>query len=321
MTFLQVMRELDLAAIQRQFAAPIRVLVTGPDPGLNRQLAETLFGSDGPRSWSVALASLDESEASPPGEQPNLVLLAVPGPSDALPAVQRLRARARGVPAPVVAVVRGPAIRSDIAPLADPPPAYRLVASRDDNPAALARTVATAALDLAPDLALPLGRRVLSLRPTVAERLIREASRANGQFALVSSLPANLPFIGGLVGDMADMVVLTKNQALLVYKLAGLHGRDLEQRTALALEIAPVVGGAFFWRSLARALLGLLPGVVGGLPKAVVAYAGTYAVGQIARSYYATGHPPSPELIARFQADGARLASGTLARLRDRFRV
>ena len=48
---------------------------------------------------------------------------------------------------------------------------------------------------------------------------------------------------GGLVGDFADIIVLTKNQAVLVFKLAGLYGRNLHDYRALALEIAPVIGG------------------------------------------------------------------------------
>lgn len=313
LTFLQVMRELDLREIQRRLAAPIRILVTGPDQAAARRLAEALFGNDGLASWSVAVTSLDAAATGPADDQPDLVLLAVSRPDEALEAVRRLRARVREPAVPIVAVGSRPA-----GPGADAPPDYRYVGASD--PGGLARAVAGAALDLVPDLALPLGRRVPGFRLAVSERLIRDASRANGQFALVSSLPANLPFVGGLVGDMADIIVLTKNQGLLVYKLAGLHGRDLEQRAALALEIAPVIGGAFFWRSVARSLLGLLPGVVGGLPKAAVAYAGTYVVGQMARYYYATGRRPSPELIARFQADGARLATGVLDRLRERLK-
>ena len=315
LSFVGIMRELDLGEIQRQLATSVRVLVTGTDPALAQQLAESVFGSGGMRSWSVALAGLDEA-ASGAEDQPDLVLLAVQRGEDPLTSVERARARARATPVPIVAVVLGPTADTVEQP-ADAPPRFELVAGSLDDPTGLARAVASAALDLVPDLALALGRRFPSLRPTVAERLIGETSRANGQFALVSSLPANLPLIGGFIGGAADMVVLTKNQGLLVYKLAGLHGRNLEDHVALAAEIAPVVGGAFFWRSVARTLIGLLPGIVGGLPKAAVAYAGTYAVGQMARYYYSTGRRPPPELIDRFQAEGARLAAEALKRLKE----
>jgi uncharacterized protein (DUF697 family) len=178
-----------------------------------------------------------------------------------------------------------------------------------------ARKTAAALLEAAPELTLALGARFPMIRVAAAERIIREGSVANAQFALLSSLPANIPLVGGFAGDIADMVLLTKNQGLLVYKLAGLYGRDLDKRVKLLGEIAPVVGGAFFWRSVARSLLGLVPGVVGGIPKAAVAYVGTYVVGQIARFYYATGDQPTPELVRRFQEEGARLARDVANRL------
>jgi uncharacterized protein (DUF697 family) len=154
------------------------------------------------------------------------------------------------------------------------------------------------------------------LREPVAEHLIRDTARVNAQFAAISSLPANLPLVGGLVGDVADVLVLTKNQVLLLFKLAGLYGRDLELGRRLLIEILPVVGGAFFWRTTARALVGLLPPLLGLLPKTVVAYTGTYVVGQIARYYYHHGHRPPPEIMRELRADGIRLAQATLARFK-----
>src|SRR5947209_16131746 len=161
---------------------------------------------------------------------------------------------------------------------------------------------------------LSAGRRHPLLREPVAEHLIRDTSRVNAQFAAISSLPANLPLVGGLVGDMADVLVLTKNQVLLLFKLAGLYGRDLSLGRQLIVEILPVVGTAFFWRSTARALVGLLPSLLGLLPKTLVAYSGTYVVGQMARYYYRYGDRPPPELVKELRAEGTRLARETLAR-------
>jgi uncharacterized protein (DUF697 family) len=163
---------------------------------------------------------------------------------------------------------------------------------------------------------LSVGRRHLLLREPVAEHLIRDTARVNAQFAAISSLPANLPLVGGLVGDVADVLVLTKNQVLLLFKLAGLYGRDLELGRKLLIEILPVVGGAFLWRTTARALVGLLPPILGLLPKTLVAYTGTYVVGQIARYYYHHGHRPPPEIMRELRADGVRLAQATLTRLK-----
>jgi hypothetical protein len=44
-------------------------------------------------------------------------------------------------------------------------------------------------------------------------------------------------------------------------------------------EIAAIVAGAFGWRALARELIGKIPLGGGLIPKAAVAFAGTYVVG------------------------------------------
>jgi uncharacterized protein (DUF697 family) len=110
------------------------------------------------------------------------------------------------------------------------------------------------------------------------------------------------------------MLVLTKNQVILLLKLAGLYGRDLALGRSLLLEITPVVGGAFLWRSTARALVGLLPTPVSLLPKTAVAYTGTFVVGEMARYYYQYGRKPSPELVRQMSAEGLRLARASLDR-------
>ncbi len=169
-----------------------------------------------------------------------------------------------------------------------------------------------------PEAMLSLGRRLPTLRDAVATHLIRDSSRVNAQFAAVSSIPASLPLVGGMVGDVADMVVLTKNQVILLFKLAGLYGRDLRLGQRLVLEILPVVGGAFFWRSTARALVGLLPTIVSVVPKAVIAYSGTFVVGEMARYYYREGQRPPPELVDDLRRQGLDLARRTLERVRGR---
>jgi uncharacterized protein (DUF697 family) len=168
----------------------------------------------------------------------------------------------------------------------------------------------------APEVMLAAGRRHPLLREPVAEHLIRDTSRVNAQFAAISSIPANVPLVGGLVGDMADILVLTKNQVLLLFKLAGLYGRDLALGRQLLVEIMPVVGSAFMWRSAARTLLGLVPGLLGMLPKTMVAYSGTYVVGQMARYYYRHGHKPPPELAHQLREESLRIARDALSRLR-----
>jgi len=59
-------------------------------------------------------------------------------------------------------------------------------------------------------------------------------------------------------------------------------------------EILGVLGGGFFFRQLARQIVGLIP--VAGIPaKTAIAYAGTYVIGEAVRRWAAGDVPMSPE--------------------------
>jgi uncharacterized protein (DUF697 family) len=174
-------------------------------------------------------------------------------------------------------------------------------------------------LKTVPQLRLALAHQFPTLRPAVAEDLIREASWVNAQFALISSLPALIPFLGFFVGALADILILTKNQVMLVFKLAAIYGRDIDDRMSVIKETMPVIGTAFIWRTAARMAVGLFPAPVAALPKAAVAYIGTYLVGQAARYYYEHGDHPPPEVLRTFQADARRLYHSVNDDLKRRF--
>jgi len=118
------------------------------------------------------------------------------------------------------------------------------------------------------------------------------------------------------VGELADVFVLTKNQVLLIFKLAGLYGRDVRLGRELILEVLPVVGGAFLWRTTARVLVGLVPPIIGIVPKTFIAYVGTYLVGELAHYYFRYGEKPPPEVVHELRAEGRRFAENMLTRLR-----
>jgi uncharacterized protein (DUF697 family) len=149
-------------------------------------------------------------------------------------------------------------------------------------------------LERRPDWLLALGRHLPGLRPLVGERIVQDFSRVNAQFALVSAVPQAVPIIAPLfpAAAGADMLVLTKTQVMMVIRLAAAYGRTPEPRARLR-ESGPVIGGAFGWRALARELVGLVPGGVGLVLKAMVAYAGTFATGRAAVYYYQYGRRPT----------------------------
>jgi uncharacterized protein (DUF697 family) len=169
-----------------------------------------------------------------------------------------------------------------------------------------------------PDLRLALARHVPAFRPAVVACLIGEASRDNAKIALVSALPGIVPFTAFLLPATAlgDMVLLTKNQVLLLLRIAAAYGKDMDLR-ARTRELLPVVGSAFGWRAAARELIGLVPGGIGLLVKGCIAYAGTYTVGKSAAVYYSTGHTLSPSRLRQLYNNAFRDA---VARVRPLLR-
>jgi len=303
--FWRITRELDMGGLRETFEHPVSVRVLGSDSRTAERVAR-LIDPD-PLAGELSAGLLSE----PGRERADLFVVAVGGPldQDARRTLSDLSVSEKPL---LLVQVEGAA-----GVLLLGVPEERIVTLDSTTPDDEAREKLFAALvRAAPEVALPLGRRHPLVREAVAEHLIRDTARVNAQFAALSSLPANIPLVGGLVGDMADMLVLTKNQVLLLFKLAGLYGRDLELGRELVTEVLPVVGGAFVWRTAARSLIGLLPPILGLLPKTVVAYAGTFVVGEMARYYYRHGRKPPPEFVRELRQEGTRLARETLARFR-----
>ena len=156
------------------------------------------------------------------------------------------------------------------------------------------------------ELHLAAARRLPGLRPAVARRLTAEVSLSNAAFALASGVPSLVPILGIPI-SAADTIVLTKNQALMVYRLALAYGAPPEFQRRM-MEITPVIGAAVVWRQVAGGLVGLVPGY-GILPKTAVAYAGTYITGRAAELWYETGLVSRADL-RRFRAEATARARG-----------
>ena len=145
-----------------------------------------------------------------------------------------------------------------------------------------------------PELALALARNFPTFRRRVAQHVIAETSTANAQFALLTGVTEAFPLTSWLlpVNSLSDIVVLTKNQMLMVLRLAAVYGLTTDYKSRLK-EVAPILGNAFGWRAIARELVGAVP-FVGFLVRAMIAYAGTATVGKAAQFYYETGETLSP---------------------------
>ena len=170
-----------------------------------------------------------------------------------------------------------------------------------------AERLAAAVLAALPaELHLSAARRLPGLRPTFARRLTGEVSLSNAAFTLASGVPSLVPILGIPI-SAADTVVLTKNQALMVYRLALAFGAPPEFQRRM-MEITPVIGAAVVWRQVAGGLVGLVPGY-GILPKTAVAYAGTYITGRAAELWYETGLVSKADL-RRFRGEATAKARG-----------
>jgi uncharacterized protein (DUF697 family) len=305
--FWRLTRELDVQGLRDSFERPVSVRVLGSDPEVARRVARLI--EPDPTAPEVSYDVLGASSSRAFADMHVVALSSEPLEPDA----RRMLSDLSVSEIPLVLVQSETA--AGMLVLGVPHDRVITLSQVEGDDEARERLF-KALVHAAPEVMLSAGRRHPLLREPVAEHLIRETARVNAQFAAVSSLPANIPLVGGLVGDMADMLVLTKNQVLLLFKLAGLYGRDLALGRHLLVEILPIVGGAFFWRSAARALVGLLPSLLGLLPKTLVAYSGTYVVGQMARYYYHYGDRPPPEMVRELRDDGVRIARETIGRLR-----
>jgi hypothetical protein len=111
-------------------------------------------------------------------------------------------------------------------------------------------------------------------------------------FALVTALPDVVPSLAELpwaVGEFAsDTAFLTMNQVRMAFLIAAASDRAVGYREQRG-QIAAIVGGAVGWRALARELAGKIPFGGGLIPKAAIAYAGTYTVGVGLERFYRLG--------------------------------
>ncbi len=161
----------------------------------------------------------------------------------------------------------------------------------------LENAFAGAVLDLLPDRALALGRYYPIFRRRVTHDLIGSTSMVNANYALTTGLAEAIPILD-IPFNVADIVILTKNQAIMVYKLGlvlGLSPRWQDHWAAFG----STLGTGFLWRSAARQLVGLIP-VWGIIPKVAVAYAGTYVLGEAIDQWYVTGRNVTPQMLNQY---------------------
>ena len=195
--------------------------------------------------------------------------------------------------------------------------AAKLVIGPVDDTLHLLSDFVPAVIDLLPDRQLSLARHFPLFRGPIVQKLINETCMSNAAYALSTGLAEVVPVLG-IPLNLADMIVLTKAQAFLVYRLGLALGFSTQWQDYIS-EFGSVIGGGFLWRQLARSLVGLIP-VWGIIPKVSVAYAGTYVVGHAVLRWYLTGRHVSRKQIRELYrlafAQGKTIARSLLDRTR-----
>lgn len=169
-----------------------------------------------------------------------------------------------------------------------------------------------------PGRELAAGRAYPGLRPAAGQKLILSTSRVNAGYAAGTGLAEMVPGLG-IPFAVADIIILTKNQVVMAYKLGILMGESGTLNDIIP-KVAGVVGAGFMWRQVARELVGFLP--LGVVLKTAVAYAGTYATGQAVYHYFVTGEKLHKQDLRRLfdsaMARGKEFAAHTAEQVKAR---
>ncbi|MCP4167022.1 MAG: zinc ribbon domain-containing protein [Chloroflexi bacterium] len=285
--------EVDTQAMRDQARASFRVAVLGHDPEALYWLADTLRTDPFSQTvlslpqtlWAYQLPADQEIIDSASGF--DLVLVVLP-PKDSddkaeVAVMQRITLANPQVPMIAVHLVEG--LDLYVAPMAEAN-RYASASAQVDMTAEdpFARDLAPRLLSLFPDRHVALAHHLPGLRPAVVMRLIKETSVANAGYSASTGVAELVPVLF-LPLNVADLIILSKNQALMSYKLALCLGQDIALQE-MAVELAGVLGSGFIWRELARSLVGWVPGW-GIVPKVAIAYAGTYVIGEAVFYWYA----------------------------------
>jgi uncharacterized protein (DUF697 family) len=152
-----------------------------------------------------------------------------------------------------------------------------------------------------PDRRVSLARQFPPLRACAFTTLIDETARANAGYSFSTGLAEAVPVLG-IPLTIGDILVLTKNQLVMSYRIAlaaGKRGRAGE----LVGEIIGVLGGGLLFRQVARQLSGMLP-VIGIVPKVAVAYGGTWAIGRAVAIWATEGRKLTAERLRQLSREG-----------------
>jgi uncharacterized protein (DUF697 family) len=293
----RVIRELDLETIRSEAEGRFRLLVLSDSPSDARAAALLLSGEAAPHPW-VEVRLPDELEPAAADRATITAVLAVT-PSALAPAMAAAIGRLSRAGVPVATAVLGSDRESDAVTRAGETTRV-LVPALDESGLALLAGALVRAVPSGQRLAL--ARQLPPLREAVFDLLIDDTAKANATYAFTTAMAEAVPVLGVPL-NLADILILTKNQLLMGYRIALGAGKSGRARDVIG-EVLGVVGGGFLFRQAARQLVGLIP-VAGVVPKVVIAYTGTWAIGRAVVVWATQGKRLSPSAIGRMSRDAA----------------
>jgi uncharacterized protein (DUF697 family) len=318
-----ILRETDLEAIRRGAESRFQILVASDDATDAEQLARLIGEGAGTTPPDITpppaaagsvsgethpwLLTIDASMAAPVinRESFNLAVL-VSRKSELSSSLASIRddQTARGVP--IVVVVVGAAGKA--AAIVRRGETQRVVTSLDlaspDLNAGAFEALGNALLTaVPPELRLGLGRQFPGLRTLLFTALIDETARANASYSFTTGIAEVIPVLN-IAMNIGDVVILTKNQLIMSYKIALVAGKSGTPRHLMG-EIFGVLGGGLLFRQIARQLIGLIP-VVGIVPKVAVAYGGTWAIGRAVVMWATVGQALTTDSVRAFYDEGLK---------------
>jgi GTP-binding protein EngB required for normal cell division/uncharacterized protein (DUF697 family) len=317
----ETLREVDLNAIREQAEAPLRVLVLGGEGvGKSTLIAQLLTGVR-PDLPAGQLPLVGESRLG--GritlEGIDLVLLVLDATRPIHPREREAFDNLTRYRLPLVVcynkadlVVDTQAVLNEALEWSSSAQVVAIAAPDRDS---LLRALAQAVLALFRGREVALARHLPLLREAVCRKLIDDACLTNATYSLSTGLAEIVPVLD-IPLNVGDTIVLTKNQALLAYKIALAVGMDSDWRKTVP-ELAAVVGGGFLWRQIGRGLVGLIP-VWGIVPKVGVAYAGTYVTGQAVYQWCVHGEKLNQERLKQLYAEAFERGKHLAQSLRKR---
>lgn len=277
-SILSVLREVDVRPARIAAETPFLIAFVSRDVPFAEHLAALMYRGDRPADTppyraAVGVPITDAAQIS----RANVVVIvtrADPQPDEELRLKRALEAsnvplltcfvQERSASPPPPSVISGPAVTL---PLED--------GALDEQTAIERLTAAIRQLKAIDDLAL--ARHLPAFREPVVRALIEDVAMANATYSLGSGLLQINPATG-LPIAVADTVILTKNQAIMAYKIALAMGLPPDFKHIMP-QIAGVIGGGLILRQVARSVISLVPGL-GIAPKVAISFAGTFAIGE-----------------------------------------